>query len=306
MILYSMPWHLEGTRSTDSDLWQSEVEQFGAEWETELLDKQQLFCDLVASTDGAPIGLSADMLLDACRCVSRRAKPDHYRVSSEIIYYVCRARPEVEDGFLSKFLGSSILLADVVIEGRLYGKESSTSSPAQFRAILPPPAFMQVMDVLLPRLLAQFLDDACSPIPGCFVGARPGTQTLDIAHGLQSIIEKGLDDKATQKLHRPTSRKFLGSLDVLLVAQWLQQRGARLPLCSGIVRHQMLPQVQLQIGRAKVQMRGRSVGCLTSSRVAGFLGRVLVEKFNSRTTQGTARIGLSDAHACPHSLLLCL
>ena len=42
------------------------------------------------------------------------------------------------------------------------------------------------------------LDRALEPVlhslPECFVGARPRTQTLDIAHGLQTIIEKGLDD----------------------------------------------------------------------------------------------------------------
>ena len=81
------------------------------------------------------------------------------------------------------------MFASIVIEGRLYGKESSVSSASQLRAILPLPAIMQVVDVLLPELLASNVDQAGPSIPGCFVGARPGTQPLDIAHGLQANRE---------------------------------------------------------------------------------------------------------------------
>ena len=149
---------------------------------------------------------------------------------------------------------------DVVFEGRLYCKESSASSAAQLRAILPLRAVMQVVDVLLPRVLSQLVEDACPAIPGCFVGARPGTQSLDIAHGLQSIIEKGLDDKGHAAIAQADIEKYYDSLDALLLVQWLLQNGTPLPLCSSILRHQMLPQLQLRIGSVKVPILGPSVG----------------------------------------------
>ena len=217
------------------------------------------------------------MLLNACRTLRKRTQVDHYGVSVDIILFFCVAHPIIAVDFFSKLLSSTRMFASIVIEGRLFGKESSVSSAAQLRAILPLPAIMQVVDVLLPELLASTVDQACPPIPGCFVGARPGTQALDIAHGLQAIIEKGLDDKSRSAVAQADIEKYYDSLDPILLVQWLLQHGASLAACGSILRHQMQPQVYLRIGNVRIPIHGRCVGCLTGSRVAGFLGRIPVE-----------------------------
>ena len=68
-------------------------------------------------------------------------------------------------------------------------------SPHDTRAILPLPAVMQMLDVLIPRAAEEFVSNILPPVPECFIGARPETQCLDIAHGMQFVLEKGLDKK---------------------------------------------------------------------------------------------------------------
>ena len=63
------------------------------------------------------------------------------------------------------------------------------------------PAVMQILDVILADYFNSFLSTVFTDIPGCFVGALPKTQCLDIAHGLQSVIEKGLDEIVSPSSH---------------------------------------------------------------------------------------------------------
>ena len=71
--------------------------------------------------------------------------------------------------------------------------------------------------------------------------------------------------------------QYYDSLSPVLLVEWLQKHGASETACACILRHQMLPRVRLQIGNVEIQIRDRSSGTLTGSRVAGMLGRVPVE-----------------------------
>ena len=82
------------------------------------------------------------------------------------------------------------------INGKLFGKRSATSPAADLRAILPLSAILQIIDAALAAFTNQFVDEIMPPVKGCWVGARPGTQALEIAHGLHFVIEKGLDLKS--------------------------------------------------------------------------------------------------------------
>ena len=59
--------------------------------------------------------------------------------------------------------------------------------------------------------------------------------------------------------------------------RWLVARGLDPGVTSCMLRHQMCPALVLKCGEAEVSLRGRSVGGLTGSRIAGFLGRIPVE-----------------------------
>ena len=82
----------------------------------------------------------------------------------------------------------------------------------------------------------------------------PGTPTLDIAHGLQAVIEKGLDDRSQGGIAQQDIQKYYDSVDIFLVIRWLQGRGVPVALCAAVLRHQILPQVVLNIGTCAVDL----------------------------------------------------
>ena len=98
--------------------------------------------------------------------------------------------------FFESMISCTSYLCLVLVAGRAYGKKSPTTDADNLRAILPLPAVLQVLDVLLARLFTLYIDKALPPLDGTFVGARPLTQTFDISHGLQFVIEKYLHDKS--------------------------------------------------------------------------------------------------------------
>jgi hypothetical protein len=75
---------------------------------------------------------------------------------------------------------------------------------------------------------------------------------------------------------------FYDSLNMILVALWLQDHGLAKADCARVVRLQLLPRLVLHIGGAKAIFKCRACGSLTGSRVAGALGRVPVEDTMSR------------------------
>ena len=115
------------------------------------------------------------------------------------------------------------------------------------------------------------------PVPECFVGAIPGTQCLDAALGLQSVIEKGLDNFGAAAVAQSDIEKYYDSLPILRIMRWLTSRGVPANAAACAVRHQMCPTVVLKVGSSEVKIGGRTVGGMTGSRTAGFLGRVPVE-----------------------------
>lgn len=82
------------------------------------------------------------------------------------------------------------------IVGRVCGKGTSTPTTKQVRAILPQPAFLQVVDALLERKSDECYDGHFTEELHIHVGAMRGTQVLDIAHSLSLILEKSGDRRS--------------------------------------------------------------------------------------------------------------
>ena len=81
------------------------------------------------------------------------------------------------------------------------------------RAILPLPALLQIMDAALAKQVNVFINEVLPPCLGCWVGARPGTKALEIAHSLQSVIEKGMDMKSQSAVAQEDVQTFYDSLN---------------------------------------------------------------------------------------------
>jgi hypothetical protein len=232
---------------------------------------------VVHAHDGVGIPVAPADLLSAFCQIKRKSRLDHYGVSVASIVLLTQVRPDAVTEVIRIAIGSTGAMSKMIVKGRVLGKVSSVSAATDIRSILPLPATMQLMDVLLPQFFDSQLVRHLPSIPGCFTGARPRTQCLDIAHGLQMVIEKGLDDFGNAALAQCDIEKYYDSLPTLLIMQWLVDKGAEPAHAACLVRHQMCPKVVLCTGCIQVPIGNRTVGGLTGSRTAGMLGRIPVE-----------------------------
>ena len=258
--------------------WGSEVHrQFAGKWGCHDLQGRMNILDVVLRHEGDGFPVQCEDLMEAFRTIKRKSRTDHYGVSVFAFMIIAQASPGLVEDFLQKAIASTSIMSSIVLRGRVYGKESSIAPASSMRAILPQPAVMQVLDVLLPMAVSGLISEVLPPQRDCFIGALPKTQCLDVAHGLQCIIEKGLDEHGSAALAQSDIEKYYDSLPVLAIMRWLVQKGLHPGTAACLVRHQMCPHVLLACGSSEVAIKGRSIGGLTGSRIAGLLGRIPVE-----------------------------
>ena len=109
------------------------------------------------------------------------------------------------------------------------------------------------------------------------IGTQRRTQCPDIAHRLQSVIAKGLDNLGSATVAQSDIETYYGSLPVLRIVRWLTTHAAYSSHAACPARHQMLPHVISKYGTVEIAIGSRTVGGLTSSRAAGFSSRTPVE-----------------------------
>ena len=180
----------------------------------------------------------------------------------------------------TRLLTCADFMKSFLIEGSLFGRESSTTSPLKTRALLPLPAILTVADSIITCVLHDLVDRICQPPPGVFFGARRGTQVLDIFHAAHLHLQKGADNFNQAGLAQGDISAYFDSLDALKIARWMERHCS----CDGIfwssafLRLQLLPKIRLTAGDScTFLLDTRTIGALTGSRSAVAAGRVPVE-----------------------------
>ena len=120
-------------------------------------------------------------------------------------------------------------------------------------------------------MVSSYFATILPKVPECFVGARRFTQVLDVAHGIQSVIEKGLDDFGAAACAQCDIQQYYDSLPIGLIFEWLVLNGLPGVLAAALVRLQLCPQVALHARAAKVDIGNRCLRGLAGSRVEGLL-----------------------------------
>ena len=128
-------------------------------------------------------------------------------------------------------------------------KDYRSSKASSMRAITLLFALLHIIDVLLLASLWNFLNTALPCHKGCYVGARPRIQCLDIAHGLQTVVEKGLDSLGASSLAQAEIKRYYDSLLVLRIIRLFIYSGVPKAHAMCFFRHQMCPQVTLRCGQ---------------------------------------------------------
>lgn len=161
----------------------------------------------------------------------------------------------------------------------VYGKKTMKPTVKQLRAILPLPAALQVYDVILAMRLEAWLDESLQPARNLHIGARRGTQTLEIAQSLPLVMEKSGDRRSRGATAQYDVETYYDTIPVMLVIRDMQKAGASSSLMAAIVRQQRCVMIRLTVGSEySAAAARRTSGALTGSRVAGQLGRWPVER----------------------------
>ena len=269
---------VDGVDHVDQDVWGPAVcEHFGRKWGIDRVQSCQELLNFITPHEGNPIPLTPCIVTEAFEKLAHRDRIDENGVSVSSLHMVFGARPACVLQMLLDLISSTNSMSQFDIRALVFGKASSKSPLEELRAILPLPALMQALDAVLLVYFSPIVDRIFPRLDGIFVGAQPHTQCLDISHGLQAVIEKGLDLEGMAAVGQQDIASFYDSLPMLLVAQRLVHAGVPASAVSCLLRHQVCPSVSVQFGAVRCCISGRCMGGLTGSRVAGLIGRIPVE-----------------------------
>ena len=195
-------------------------------------------------------------------------------LSLGFIKIVAAIQPKAVCDKLDQLLQSDSECKKECVHGRVFGKESVKPSASECRAILPLPALLTLADIILSTRVNKWVavNMVCPKV--CFVGAKPGTQCLDIALCAQLVVEKGLDMKSKAAIATSDIRRFYDSIDLIKIASFLLRNGFDPGTVAACVRCQMLPCVSLLCLGLTTTVDHRASGALTGSRLAGALGHI--------------------------------
>jgi len=267
-----------GEITIDQELQASEVKrEYDSKWGVNDIDLQQEIDYILDSNDGCGVQVSAEDVIGARDCIRRLDKVDHYGICARSIFTLFQLRAVVVCRLLTHIMCSRSVMCTILVQGRLYAKSKGAIPASKTRAILPLPSVLVLVDCILFNRWQPLLDKLYPEVPSVFFGARPKTQTLDIMHGLQGVIEKGLDRHGWAAIAQMDIRRFYDSLPVLLIYKHLLELCGELALAISLLRLHVCPVVSLGFGEARVSFATRTVGGLTGTRTAGLLGRVPVE-----------------------------
>lgn len=187
----------EGRDADAAAVGPSVAQRFSAAWRANGLAATAILRYFLSSSHGSVPMFSPDEIEAAWPRLARRTLCDDASTCVDHLRALSQARPQAFAVWLGSAAGSETFWRSLTISGRVYGKTQSWPTLGQLRAILPMPPVMQLLEVILARRLQTFISEALPPVPKLCVGAVPGSQVMDIAHCLQLLMERFLDDRSS-------------------------------------------------------------------------------------------------------------
>ena len=253
-------------------------DHYHAKWGGKNLSARETLVDYCHSTSGIQLQIDAPEVESACLGISRRNQLDREGICVNAIRTWCAAQPDTAPAFISKIMSSNPDSCQQKVHARVFGKTSGDSELTDTRAILPLSSIAQIIDMLVSKRLNAEIDRVLAPQPGTYVGARPRTQSSEIAVTVQLWVEKALDAGSIGAIVQEDVRSHYDTLSMPLILQWMKRHKFDPALIGAALRCQMMPEVVLQCQGAETSILGRATGGLTGSRVAGALARIPIEQ----------------------------
>ena len=256
------------------------LDEFTRRWGSADEHTRMRLHDYALYNDGEEIEITGRQLSGACQAVRQRYKLDMDGLCVQIIDATAKARPAAMARVFARLLSDTATMSTLQVRACVFGKRNAITEAKDVRAIIPLSSILQVCDALIADRFHSKLNHIVPQTHSCFFGARPQTQTLEIAHTAHMVLEKGLDSESAGCVAQADIRNFYDSLPVWRIIERLRQEGFDDADLSALVRLQMFVQVTLSWSMMRAStapVRNRSCGGLTGSRCAGFLGRCPLE-----------------------------
>jgi hypothetical protein len=281
-----------GRTSLDRSLWRNEIlHYYGEKWAVRDLQKRASLLDLLAPFEGQAPSFGIMDVLKTTDRVKRSNRCDNDDLAMSAVVLTSHARPDLLADALHALLASRKLLEERVVLGQIKGKKASISLVADLaRCILPLPATLELADVLITDMLKPYIDHAFPAEPGIFIGGLKGTQTLEVSSGLQSVVEKSLDDKSRGAIADLDIASFYDEQSLFLLLRWLLKRCPPI-LAAAAIKIQFYPEFQLRCGDQCVPFRNRSREAITGSRLANLLARIPIQQAIMDSLPSIRRLG---------------
>ena len=269
----------KGTLFNSSEEWGPALRRhYSSKWGGHSLAAREVIMDYCYSTNGLVLEISKEEVRTACAAIKHRNRLDREGLCVNALALWNESGTNGTASTIAKLMASNSSCQAQQVHARVFGKSSGHTELSDTRVILPLGAIAQIADVLISCRLNIAIDAILPPQSGTFIGARPGTQSAEIALAAQLWVEKALDCGSTGALVQEDVAGHFDTLAMPLIMQWLIKHHVDAALIGAAMRAQMLPEVITRCQAAECSISGRSTGGLTGSRVAGALARIPIEQ----------------------------
>ena len=254
---------------------------FRKKWASGREEDRLALLDIMFGAEKISCGFEVEEIAEAFKRVRNKDKLDCDSIALSAVELLFISNPLGVSQFLNALVADTPSMTKLTCMGVPTGKDSAVPVCSKVRLLLPQGSILSVLDVLLSSRLHQFINkELTSNIQrSIYVGARPGTQTMEIAFGLQLAIEKGLDLNSQCCIGQLDLLTYYDALPLRKIAVWLIGRGFPKPWVAAILRHQAAVAVKIAVkgSSERPSVGGRGLGGLTGSRTACALARIPVE-----------------------------
>jgi hypothetical protein len=266
---------------------------FSQKWRTTRHEDWVRICDSVFAAEGSQLNFTSADVGQAIDRIGDHQKFDAHGVCIQAIKMIHIAHPDKLMSLLRRCAADTAQINALKVSGKAFGKQTKRTSAKNMRAILPLPSVLQVLDGLVARQLDTEISQAIQQAPENLIGARRGTQCLDILHPLQLISEKCNDTGAQFTVGQMDIAAYYDNLPFIKLHRWLTQNISNATLAAKALRLQAFPQITIATSTTTTQFKHRTCGGITGSRVAGQLGRIPVETALRDNTHNHPHHGLT-------------
>lgn len=252
------------------------AEHFRRRWGGHRPEDRVAALDVALAMDGSPPAIAEEVIGEVASSLRRQAIIDATGLCPAAAALAAAAAPQATEAAFASLISSMAVMSEVVIKARALGKRTDTPTDGEIRVILPLTKDMSILDVVRAQRVHAHLD-SLPPLPRSVLEAgRPGASATDLALTAKLVIEKALDRRSQGAVAQADIRQFDDQVPVTGFVKELAEQGLPQELPAAVVRHQLLPAVELRVGLSTAVVRGRASGSLTRSRVPGALGRAVV------------------------------